>query len=75
MTSQPSFPVTPVLRMRGVGGESGIGAACVTALATAGADVVVLFHQDEVQGEASAKAVQLLGRKSAAIRAEVSSEL
>jgi glucose 1-dehydrogenase len=56
------------------GGESGIGAACVTALAAAGADVAVLFHQDEVQGEASAKAVQVLGRKSAAIRADVSSE-
>lgn len=56
------------------GGESGIGAACVAALAAAGADVAVLYYKNEKEGEASAKAVQLLGRKSAAVRANVGSE-
>jgi glucose 1-dehydrogenase len=56
------------------GGESGIGAACVAALAAAGADVAVMYYSDEEKGEANAHAVELLGRKSVAVRADVSSE-
>jgi glucose 1-dehydrogenase len=56
------------------GGESGIGAACVAALAAAGANVAVLYHKDEARGEASAQAVRLLGRKAVAVGADVGSE-
>lgn len=56
------------------GGDSGIGAACVAALAAAGADVAVIYHQDEALAEDVAKAVRLLGRKSVALRADVGSE-
>lgn len=56
------------------GGESGIGAACVAALAAAGADVAVIYHSDRAQGEANAQAVKLLGRKSFAVQADVGAE-
>jgi glucose 1-dehydrogenase len=56
------------------GGESGIGAACVAALAAAGADVGVVYHSDKAQGQASAQAAELLGRKSVAVAADVGSE-
>ena len=56
------------------GGESGIGAACVAALAAAGADVAVIYFENREAGEASAKAVTLLGRKAVAVQADVGSE-
>ena len=56
------------------GGESGIGAACVAALAAAGADVGVIYFVDEAAGEASADVVRGLGRKAVAIKADVSLE-
>lgn len=56
------------------GGESGIGAACVAALAAAGADVGVLYHTDAGLGEASAKVGTALGRKSVAVKADVGNE-
>jgi glucose 1-dehydrogenase len=56
------------------GGESGIGAACVAALAAAGADVGVIYYKDEAKGQASAQAVELLGRKAIAARADVGAE-
>jgi glucose 1-dehydrogenase len=56
------------------GGESGIGSACVAALAAAGADVAVIYFKDEAQAKASAQAVKLLGRKSVAVQADVGSE-
>jgi glucose 1-dehydrogenase len=56
------------------GGESGIGAACVAALAAAGADVAVLYYSDKARGEASARAVELLGRKAIAVQADVGIE-
>jgi len=56
------------------GGESGIGAACAAALAAAGADVAILYHTDAQQGEASAKVVAALGRRSVAVRADVGLE-
>jgi glucose 1-dehydrogenase len=56
------------------GGESGIGAACVAALAAAGADVAVIYYSDREKGVASAHAVELLGRKAVAVEADVGSE-
>ncbi len=56
------------------GGESGIGAACVAALAAAGADVGVIYYKDEDAGKASAAVANGLGRTAVAVRADVSSE-
>ncbi len=53
------------------GGESGIGAACVAALAAAGADVGVIYYQNKEAGEASAATAAQLGRKSIAVQADV----
>ncbi len=58
------------------GGESGIGAACVAALAAAGADVGVVYYtnKDKEAGEASAAVATGLGRKAVAIQADVSKD-
>src|SRR5258706_8493919 len=56
------------------GGESGIGAACVAALAAAGADVAVLYHTDLAAAEASVRSAALFGRKSIAVEADVGIE-
>lgn len=56
------------------GGESGIGAACVAALAAAGVDVGVIYYADRAAGEASAAAATGLGRKAIAIQADVGNE-
>lgn len=56
------------------GGESGIGAACVAALAAAGADVGVVYFTDADAGEASAAAVRAQGRTAIAVQADVGSE-
>src|SRR5690349_25009903 len=56
------------------GGESGIGAACVAALAAAGADVGVIYFEDAEKGEASAAVARALGRTAVAARADVGSE-
>lgn len=53
------------------GGESGIGAACVAALAAAGADVGVMYFTDQSKGEASAAVVTGLGRKALAVQCNV----
>lgn len=53
------------------GGESGIGAACVAALAAAGADVGVAYFNDAKAGEASAAVARGLGRKATAIQCDV----
>lgn len=53
------------------GGESGIGAACVAALAAAGADVGVVYHSDRDKGEASAAVATGLGRKAFAVKCDV----
>lgn len=53
------------------GGESGIGAACVAALAAAGADVGLVFYKDEKAGDASAAVATGLGRKAIAVQADV----
>ena len=56
------------------GGESGIGAACVAALAAAGADVGLVYYDDRDAGDASAAVVTGLGRKAIAVRADVGKE-
>ena len=56
------------------GGESGIGAACVAALAAAGADIGVIYFHDKAAGEASAEVARGLGRKAVAVQADVSDE-
>lgn len=56
------------------GGESGIGAACVAALAAAGADVCVIYFKDKKAGERSAAVAASLGRKAIAVQADVGSE-
>jgi glucose 1-dehydrogenase len=56
------------------GGESGIGAACVAALAAAGADVGVIYFTDKKTGEASAAVATGLGRKALAVQADVGKE-
>ncbi|MBA3895690.1 MAG: SDR family oxidoreductase [Sphingomonadaceae bacterium] len=56
------------------GGESGIGAACVAALAAAGADVGVIYFKDKQAGEASAAIATGLGRKAVSIQADISVE-
>ena len=53
------------------GGESGIGAACVAALAAASADVGVIYFKDRSAGEASAAVASGLGRRSIAVQADV----
>ncbi|MDQ2802143.1 MAG: SDR family oxidoreductase [Pseudomonadota bacterium] len=56
------------------GGESGIGAACVAALAAAGADVGVVYFKDEEAGKASAAVATGLGRKGIAVKADVGND-
>lgn len=56
------------------GGESGIGAACVAALAAAGADVGVIFLKNKDSGDASAAVASGLGRKAIAVQADIGKE-
>lgn len=56
------------------GGDSGIGAACVDALAAAGADVCIVYHGDEEAAAERSAAVEALGRRVLAVAADVSDE-
>ena len=56
------------------GGESGIGKACVAALAAAGADVGVIYFHDRAAGEASAAVATGLGRRAVAMQSNVAIE-
>lgn len=56
------------------GGESGIGAACVAALAAAGADVALTYYVDREKGEASAAVVRDLGHRAMAVQCDVGRE-
>lgn len=56
------------------GGESGIGAACAAAMAAAGADVAILYHQDEAAAQAVCETVRGAGRRAAALQADVGHE-
>jgi 3-oxoacyl-[acyl-carrier protein] reductase len=54
------------------GGNRGIGAACSLALANAGCDVAVNFHQRAKDAEQTCADIQKLGRRAIAIQADVS---
>ncbi len=56
------------------GGESGIGEACVAALAAAGAHVGLTYFTDAESGGASAGTARALGRKAISVRADVGVE-
>ncbi len=56
------------------GGESGIGAACVAALAAAGADVGAIYFKSKEMGEASVAVATGLGRNGFAVQADVGKE-
>lgn len=56
------------------GGESGIGAACAAALATAGADLAILYHQDAAAAESVCAIARAAGRRAIALPADVGSE-
>jgi 3-oxoacyl-[acyl-carrier protein] reductase len=54
------------------GGNRGIGAACSLALARAGCDVAVNFHQRAEDAEKTCAQIRNLGRRALAIQADVS---
>jgi 3-oxoacyl-[acyl-carrier protein] reductase len=54
------------------GASRGIGKAIALALAAAGADVAVNYRERKPEAEAIVRAIQALGRKSAAFQADVS---
>lgn len=56
------------------GGDSGIGAACVTALAAAGADVAVVYQGDKDRAGEVLAEVARLGRAGTAVPADVGVE-
>ncbi|CAN5614240.1 3-oxoacyl-ACP reductase FabG [soil metagenome] len=56
------------------GGSRGIGRATSIALAQAGCDVIVNYLKDQESADAVVQAVEKLGRRGRAIRADVSSE-
>lgn len=56
------------------GGESGIGAACVAALAKAGAHVAIAYHSDSASAEAGVAAAEAMGRKGIAVQVDVADE-
>lgn len=56
------------------GGESGIGAACVAALAAAGADVAIFYFKDRDAAEIGVRAAAALGRRGVAVQVDVGAE-
>ncbi|MGP7795235.1 SDR family NAD(P)-dependent oxidoreductase [Sphingomonas sp. CLY1604] len=56
------------------GGESGIGAACVAALAAAGADVGIFYFKDKDAADSGVRAVQALGGRGFAVQVDVADE-
>lgn len=56
------------------GGESGIGAACATRLAKAGADVVITYHSDRAAAEEVVGKLIATGRRGLAIACDVGDE-
>lgn len=56
------------------GGESGIGAACATRLARAGADVAISYHNDRDAAERVIGRVLQEGRRGTAARCDISRE-
>jgi len=53
------------------GGSRRIGLAIAQELATAGADIVINYANDEAQADAAVAAIEALGRNAVAIRADV----
>ena len=53
------------------GGDSGIGAACVIALAKAGADVAIVYHSNADGAQRTAEQVTALGRRAVVVQANV----
>lgn len=78
--ASPPVPKTPIgVVLSGqtalvTGANSGIGRAVAVALGEAGADVVVNYVTDPEAAEAVAESIRKLGRRSMAIRADVSRE-
>lgn len=56
------------------GGESGIGAACVAALAAAGADVGIFYLKDREAAESGVRAAEALGGRGVAVQVDVAEE-
>jgi glucose 1-dehydrogenase len=56
------------------GGESGIGAACVAALAAAGMAIGVIYHRDADAAARSVAAAQAAGSQAIAVKADVARE-
>jgi glucose 1-dehydrogenase len=56
------------------GAESGIGAACATALAEAGFDIAILFFKDQAAADVTKASVASAGRKAVTVKADVSDE-
>ena len=56
------------------GGESGIGIACVAALAAAGADVGIAFYTDRDAAASAMRTVEALGRKATTVQVDVADE-
>lgn len=56
------------------GGSSGIGAACVRALAGAGADVVINYRKGREEAEKLAAEIEQLGRRALPVQGDVGDE-
>lgn len=56
------------------GGDSGIGAACATELAAAGADVAINYHSDAESAAGVKAAIEALGRKAIVVQGDVGEE-
>ncbi|KQT88117.1 glucose 1-dehydrogenase [Aurantimonas sp. Leaf443] len=56
------------------GASTGIGAACAVELARAGADVVVNYRGSPQEAEETVTAIEALGRRAVAVKADVSME-
>jgi glucose 1-dehydrogenase len=56
------------------GGESGIGAACVTRLARDGADLIIAFHTDRKAADEIVERATGVGRRALAVQCDVGDE-
>ena len=56
------------------GGDSGIGAACATELAKAGADVAINYHSDAESASKVKAAIEALRRKAIVVQGDVGTE-
>ncbi len=56
------------------GGESGIGAACATRLAEAGADIIITYHSDREAADRVVCKIAAAGRRGTAVACDVGEE-